>query len=148
MQQCDSNTNTQWTNNNLPCNDSNTKTRDHRCRNGACAGTPHSCLSCEMHDGRGCLPRDGYCVIQYSNQRTCFSLDQTKPGNPCQVSLTANKIGTFFILIEQRVRFIHWIGIYPLDKIIHSSYNRAQKSKCNSIYFEKGKTTQTVKLLS
>ena len=35
--------------------------------------------------------------------------------------------------IGQRTNFIHWIGIYPLDKVIHSSYNRAQ-SKNTSVY--------------
>ena len=38
----------------------------------------------------------------------------------------ADKIGAFLILIGQRANVIHWIGIYPLDKVIHSSYNRAQ----------------------
>ena len=37
-----------------------------------------------------------------------------------------DKIGAFLILIGQRASFVHWIGIYPLDKVIHSSYNRAQ----------------------
>ena len=40
-------------------------------------------------------------------------------------SYPADKIGAFLILIGQRVNFIHWIGIYPLDKVIHSLYNRA-----------------------
>ena len=37
----------------------------------------------------------------------------------------ADKIGAFLILIGQRTNFIHWTGIYPLDKVIHSLYNRA-----------------------
>ena len=37
-----------------------------------------------------------------------------------------DKIGAFFILVGQQANFIHGIGIYPLDKVIHSSYNRAQ----------------------
>ena len=37
-----------------------------------------------------------------------------------------DKIGAFLILIGQRANFVHWTGIYPLDKVIHSSYNRAQ----------------------
>ena len=28
-----------------------------------------------------------------------------------------DKIGAFLILIGQRANFIHWIGIYPLDKV-------------------------------
>ena len=32
----------------------------------------------------------------------------------------ANKIGAFSILTGQRTNCIHWIGIYPLDKVIHS----------------------------
>ena len=27
---------------------------------------------------------------------------------------------------QERANFIRWIGIYPLRKVIHSSYNRAQ----------------------
>ena len=42
--------------------------------------------------------------------------------SPCPV----DKIGAFLILIGQRANLIHWIGIYPLDKVIRSSYNRAQ----------------------
>ena len=36
----------------------------------------------------------------------------------------ADKIGAFLILIGQWANFIHWIVIYLLDKVIHSSYNR------------------------
>ena len=32
------------------------------------------------------------------------------------------------ILIGKREHFIPWIGNYPLDEAIHSSYNRAQVS--------------------
>ena len=35
-------------------------------------------------------------------------------------------IGAFLTLIGQRANFIQWIGIYPLGKVIHSSYNRTQ----------------------
>ena len=38
----------------------------------------------------------------------------------------ADKTGAYLILIGQRTNFIHWIGIYPLEKVIHSSYNRAK----------------------
>ena len=41
----------------------------------------------------------------------------------------ADKIGAFLILIGQLANFIHRIGIYPLDKVIHSSYNRALKPR-------------------
>ena len=36
------------------------------------------------------------------------------------------KIGAFLILIGQWANFMHWIGIHPLNKIIHSLYNQAQ----------------------
>ena len=36
-----------------------------------------------------------------------------------------DKIGMFLILIGQRAHCIHCIGIYPLDKVIHSLYNQA-----------------------
>ena len=40
----------------------------------------------------------------------------------------ADNVGVVLILTGQRANFIHWIGIYPLDKVIHSSYiyNRAK----------------------
>ena len=38
----------------------------------------------------------------------------------------ADKTGAYLILIGQRANFIHWIGIYPLENVIHSSYNRAK----------------------
>ena len=44
-----------------------------------------------------------------------------------------DKIGAFFILVGQQASFIHWIVIYPLDKVIHSLYNRAQY--CALLYF-------------
>ena len=40
-------------------------------------------------------------------------------------SYPADKIGAFLILIGQRASYINWIRIYPLDKVIHSLYNRA-----------------------
>ena len=36
-----------------------------------------------------------------------------------------DKTGVFLILIGQRANFIHWIGIFPLDKVIHSLCNWA-----------------------
>ena len=36
-----------------------------------------------------------------------------------------DKIDAYLVLIGQRANFIHWIGSYPLDIVIHSSYNRA-----------------------
>ena len=42
-----------------------------------------------------------------------------------------DKIGAFLILIRQRANFIHWIAIYPLDKVNHSSYNRALWNNLN-----------------
>ena len=40
-------------------------------------------------------------------------------------SYQADRTDTFLILIGQRANCIHWIGIYPLEKVIHPSYNRA-----------------------
>ena len=39
---------------------------------------------------------------------------------------STDRIGAFLNLIGQRAKFIQWIGIYPLDRVIHPSYNRAQ----------------------
>ena len=41
----------------------------------------------------------------------------------------ADKICAFLILIGLRANFIYCIGIYPLDEVIHSSYNHAQVIK-------------------
>ena len=57
--------------------------------------------------GPGCTRVDTVASIQWINP---FPVD---------------KIGAFLILIGW-ANFIHWIGIYPLDKVIHSSYNWAQ----------------------
>ncbi|KAJ7389370.1 hypothetical protein OS493_032227, partial [Desmophyllum pertusum] len=64
--------------------DNNLRTKDDRCVNGACVGTPYSCLSCETHDGSGCPIKSGYCIIQHGGQRACFAKIQYKPGNLCQ----------------------------------------------------------------
>ncbi len=88
FQECDSNYKHQWTNNNnLQCSDNNLRTRNDRCVNGACVGTPYNCLACETHDGSGCPIQSGYCVIQHGGNRTCFAKNQYKPGNRCQVGL-------------------------------------------------------------
>ncbi|XP_048583423.1 uncharacterized protein LOC116619209 isoform X2 [Nematostella vectensis] len=84
-QECNSANPHQWTNNNaLPCSDNNVQTKNDRCSNGACMGTPYSCLPCESHDGRGCPLKSGYCIIQHGGTRACFANQQLKPGNPCQ----------------------------------------------------------------
>ena len=41
------------------------------------------------------------------------------------ITLSRDKIGAFLISIGQRANCIHWIGIYPLDKVIPSLYNWA-----------------------
>ncbi|XP_066021515.1 latent-transforming growth factor beta-binding protein 2-like [Pocillopora verrucosa] len=84
-QECDSNHNDRWTNNNnLKCNDTNLKTKDDRCLSGTCVGTLYNCLSCETHDGSGCPIEPGYCIIQQVGQRKCYATNHYKPGNPCQ----------------------------------------------------------------
>ena len=52
-----------------------------------------------------------------------IKLSQVDKPLSCQ---TMDKIGTFLIQIGQWINFIHWTGIYLLDKCIHSSYNWAQ----------------------
>ena len=42
----------------------------------------------------------------------------------------ADKIGGFIILIGQQANLIHWIGIYPLDNVIRSSFNRELCARC------------------
>ncbi|KAL9987476.1 hypothetical protein ACROYT_G001789 [Oculina patagonica] len=95
-QQCDSNKKHQWTkNNNLRCSDSNLRTKNDRCLNGACVGTPYTCLACESHDGSGCPIKRGYCIINYRGRRTCFANNHYKPGNPCQWCYPRSSISTW-----------------------------------------------------
>ena len=42
----------------------------------------------------------------------------------------ADKIGGFIILLGQQANLIHWIGIYPLDNVIRSSFNRELCARC------------------
>ena len=46
------------------------------------------------------------------------------------------KIGAVLILTGQRANFINWIGIYSLDKVIHSSYNRTHSSTSKVIHIK------------
>ncbi|XP_066021598.1 protein crumbs homolog 1-like isoform X2 [Pocillopora verrucosa] len=95
-QECDSNHNDRWTNNNnLKCNDTNLKTKDDRCLSGTCVGTPYNCLSCETHDGSGCPIEHGYCIIQQEGQRKCYAANHFKPGNPCQRCDTNKNVSTW-----------------------------------------------------
>ena len=65
---------------------------------------------------------------------------------------SADKIGAFLILIGQQANFIHWIGNYSLDKVIHSSYNRAlflnELSQCKTAVIINTKHRVIVKLNS
>ncbi|XP_028399276.1 neurogenic locus notch homolog protein 1-like [Dendronephthya gigantea] len=80
-QDCQSSQKTRWTNNNaLSCSDGNLCTKNDRCVNGVCVGTPFTCRSCESCDGTGCVINPGYCVID----GICYTNGNLRPGNPCQ----------------------------------------------------------------
>ena len=49
--------------------------------------------------------------------------------NPYQV----DKICSLSNQNWERATFIRWIGIYPLDKVIHSSYNEAKVCKHSEV---------------
>ncbi|XP_046852682.1 uncharacterized protein LOC124445941 [Xenia sp. Carnegie-2017] len=85
-QQCNSNNPKRWTaNNNLKCSDGNVKTRNDRCVNGECSGTPFTCLSCQDHYNDACKLKSGYCVIKNAqNVDSCYRAKLAKPGNSCQ----------------------------------------------------------------
>ncbi|CAB4034879.1 extracellular matrix A-like [Paramuricea clavata] len=80
-QDCQKGRETAWTNNNaLSCSDGKLCTRNDRCVNGACKGTPFTCRSCESCDGNGCQIKPGFCVIDGK----CYTNGNIRPGKPCQ----------------------------------------------------------------
>ena len=85
-QDCQSSNKEAWTNNNaLSCSDNKACTRNDRCSSGTCAGTPFTCLSCEVCANDACSIKAGWCVIQDGGARKCFSHGTLRPGYPCQV---------------------------------------------------------------
>lgn len=86
LQDCNSANKQAWTNNNaLPCNDNVACTRNDRCSNGVCAGTPFSCLPCEECYNDTCRVKPGFCLINDSGTQQCFNHGDVRPGYPCQV---------------------------------------------------------------
>lgn len=80
-QDCQKTRETVWTNNNaLSCSDGNLCTRNDKCVNGVCRGTPFTCRSCETCDGSNCQIKPGFCVID----GTCYTNGNLRPGKPCQ----------------------------------------------------------------
>ena len=86
QQDCNSANKIGWTNNNaLSCSDSKACTRNDRCSNGGCVGTPFTCLSCEECYNDACRVKTGWCVIQDGNVKKCFRHGSLRPGYQCQV---------------------------------------------------------------
>ena len=138
FQQCDSNNKHQWTNNNnLQCSDNNIKTKNDRCVNGACVGTPYNCLSCERHDGNGGCPiQSGYCIISYSDQRTCFANNQYKPGNPCQVHVNLIIYSILVITYcDQELNWLSYAKCYLFIIHIYSLLKLQRRAVCVYIFF-------------
>ena len=90
QQNCNSANKYAWTNNNnLPCNDRKACTKNDRCSNGVCSGTPFSCLPCEECYNDACRVKPGYCVINEGGRRQCFRHGALRPGHQCQVKYLA-----------------------------------------------------------
>lgn len=86
QQDCNSANNLAWTNNNaLSCSDNKACTKNDRCSNGVCSGTPFTCLPCEECYNDACRVKPGYCVINDGGTRKCFNHGAIRPGYPCQV---------------------------------------------------------------
>ena len=58
-------------------------TKNDRCVNGTCTGTPFTCLECERCNGDGCTIKPDFCVIDGK----CYSHKELRPEKPCQVRL-------------------------------------------------------------
>ena len=84
---CHSSYKTRWTNDNSRrCSDGiHACTRNDRCLNGRCIGTPFTCLLCEECYNDVCRVKPGYCTIMVGGVKTCFSHGNLRPGYPCQV---------------------------------------------------------------
>eukprot|EP00117_Sycon_ciliatum_P019724 scpid2685/ scgid1491/ len=70
------------------CNDNNACTKDDACRSGRCTGTRYSCpFSCTSCNGvGGCNPNRGFCLIDTSTGKRCYSEGATNPDSPqCQL---------------------------------------------------------------
>ncbi|CAB3984855.1 extracellular matrix A-like [Paramuricea clavata] len=80
-QDCQTYRKTIWTNNNaLSCSDNNLCTRNDKCVDGTCKGTPFTCLGCQRCNGDRCMIKPGFCVID----GICYSHRNLRPGKPCQ----------------------------------------------------------------
>ncbi|XP_020632779.1 prestalk protein-like [Orbicella faveolata] len=92
-QDCNSANKLAWTNNNaLRCNDNVACTKNDRCSNGACSGTPFTCLVCEECYNDACRVKAGFCVINDGGTRKCFKHGAVRPGYPCQDCNSANNL--------------------------------------------------------
>ena len=87
QQDCNSASKLAWTNNNaLSCSDNVACTKNDRCSNGVCSGTPFTCLPCEECYNDACRVKPGFCVINDGGTRKCFNHGALRPGYPCQVN--------------------------------------------------------------
>lgn len=93
QQDCNSANKLAWTNNNaLRCNDNVACTKNDRCSNGACSGTPFTCLVCEECYNDACRVKAGFCVINDGGTRKCFKHGAVRPGYPCQVKHSSDQL--------------------------------------------------------
>ncbi|XP_068691216.1 prestalk protein-like [Montipora foliosa] len=92
-QDCQSTNKMAWTNNDtLSCSDGVACTRNDSCSSGTCAGTPYTCLSCEECNNDTCRVKEGFCAIGEGGSKTCFNHGDLRPGYPCQVCQSTNKM--------------------------------------------------------
>ena len=114
QQDCNSAKKQAWTNNNtLQCTDNVACTKNDRCSNGVCFGTPFTCLPCEECYNDTCRVKPGFCVINDGRSQKCFNHGDIRPGYPCQVKQLTTVVCTvdisynfsifWYIVVDKRV---------------------------------------------
>ncbi|XP_032233414.2 uncharacterized protein LOC5508728 isoform X2 [Nematostella vectensis] len=74
-----------WSHRDAPsCSDGVACTKNDRCVNQRCVGTPYTCLPCEKCHADTCVVKPGFCLIVVTGTKTCFTHKDLRPGYQCQ----------------------------------------------------------------